>query len=112
MNGKIAKRLRRIARELSLNPTTTYAPMGPLRRRADKAVMDEEGKIQVIPGQPIPRPFALGECFRRAYREAKKIYKGQDREATSMPGQVFLRKQVPFHLRHVNSMKAQPERPE
>lgn len=110
MNGKTAKRLRRIARELHLNPTTTYAPMGPLRRGPEKVIV-RDGKIETIPGMPIRRPYATGECERRAIQEAKKIYKRQDPEATEMPGQEFLREEIPFHLRHVNSMKRQPDGP-
>jgi len=113
MNGRVAKRLRRIAAELHLNPENTYAPFGPLRRHPDRTIT-RDGKIEVIEGRPIPRPFALGECWRRAYQEAKKLYKGQALAgAGDMPGQAFLREQVtPFHVRHVHSMQAQPETPQ
>ena len=60
VNGKQAKRLRKIARELELNANRAYAPVGPLRRNQF--------------GAPIRRPFALTECERRAYQEAKAIY--------------------------------------
>lgn len=72
MRGATAKRLRKIARELGLPAEAKYLPGGKLRRRSD--YRDENGEIQQ--GAPFPRPFVLNECFRRAYREAKKIYKG------------------------------------
>lgn len=76
IRGKTAKRLRQIARALNLNPTTGYAPGGPLRRRPAGKVYGEDGELVVTPGRPIPRPGVLIECLRRAYKEAKKIYKG------------------------------------
>lgn len=73
MRNATAKRLRQIAKSLGLETETKYAPGGPLRRRP--SYRDDKGELQ--PGAPIPRPFVLRECVRRAYREAKKIYKGQ-----------------------------------
>jgi hypothetical protein len=70
MNGRAAKKLRRIARSLGLDPETRYTPGGPLRRRA--GYRDEAGVWQE--GAPMPRPAILTSCERRAYREAKKIY--------------------------------------
>lgn len=74
MNQKQAKRLRRIARGLGLTPKNTYAPVGELKRREGHTYKDQNGITQHVPGQPIPRPFALTECERRAYQEAKKLY--------------------------------------
>ena len=99
MNGKTAKRLRKIARELQLNPETGYAPGGKLRRRP--GYRDELGLWQE--GAPIVRPAVLKECFRRAYREAKKIFKG-------LPPSILLpegTEVAPFHVRMVDSIKRQ-----
>lgn len=71
MRGTTARRLRQIARGLGLDAKTEYAPGGKLRRRPDRII---HGKV--IAGAPIPRPFVMVECFRRAYKEAKKIFKG------------------------------------
>jgi hypothetical protein len=73
MRGTTARKLRKIARSLELPAKTGYAPGGKLRRRP--GYRDESGIWQ--DGPPIPRPTVLTECFRRAYREAKKIYKGK-----------------------------------
>lgn len=76
MNQKKAKALRRIARGLHLSPTTEYAPVGKLRRRPPREIRDAQGRvIDVVEGPPIPRPLAMRECERRAYQEAKKLYR-------------------------------------
>ena len=62
MRGTTARSLRKIARELELEPKTKYAPGGRLRKRAN--------------GSPIRRPLVMLECFRKAYKEAKRMYKG------------------------------------
>jgi hypothetical protein len=98
MRGKTAKRLRQIARALSLNPTTNYVPGGKLRRRA--SYRDAEGKLQQ--GAPIPRPAVMMECFRRAYKEAKKLYKGLPATSCVPEGEEI---ESPFHVRVVDSMK-------
>lgn len=90
MRGTVARRLRKIAAELRLNPQTSYAPGGKLRRRPSYR------------GAPIPRPGVLTECFRRAYREAKKIYKGLP-PSTCVP-EVTDARESPFHVRVVKSM--------
>jgi hypothetical protein len=97
MNGRVAKRLRKIAKELRLNPQTAYAPGGKLRRRP--SYRDAEGLLQQ--GAPIPRPGTLVECFRRAYREAKKIYKGLP-PSTCVPETT--EQETPFHVKVVDSM--------
>ena len=98
MRGRTAKRLRQIARALNLNPRTNYAPGGRLRRRA--GYRDEAGVLQ--PGAPIPRPGVMVECFRRAYKEAKKLYKGRPPTTCVPEGE---EKESPFHVRVVDSMK-------
>jgi hypothetical protein len=66
MNGRTAKALRKIARALELAPKSSYVPGGKLRRTAA--------------GAPIRRPaMIVDECFRRAYLEAKRLYKGKPR---------------------------------
>jgi hypothetical protein len=100
MRGQTAKRLRAIARGLSLEPKTSYVPGGKLRRRP--SYRDAEGALQQ--GAPIRRPWAMVECFRRAYKEAKKIYKGLPL-STCVP-EVADQQAAPFHVRVVDSMKA------
>jgi hypothetical protein len=100
MRGTTAKHLRRIARGLNLSPQTAYAPGGKLRRRP--SYRDADGALQQ--GAPIRRPWAMVECFRRAYKEAKKIYKGLP-ASTCVP-EVADRQAAPFHVKVVDSMKA------
>jgi hypothetical protein len=73
MNGRTSKSLRRIAKSLSLPEETGYLPGGELRRKP--AYRDVAGVLQ--PGAPIRRPFVLRACWRRAYKEAKKIFLGK-----------------------------------
>lgn len=72
MNGRIAKRLRRAARGLKLNPATTYQPVGPEIYVEAKKDHGREYTAGIK-----RRPLAAGPCERRAYLEAKKLYKGQ-----------------------------------
>lgn len=72
MNGKQAKRLRKIARELKLDPETKYAPVGEIRHR--EAYKDHRREYS---GGIMRRPFAMTACERRAYIEAKAIYNGR-----------------------------------
>lgn len=75
MNGKTAKRLRRIARELELPAENSYAPFGELRRLPERTYVDRrDGKTKTIPGGVLRRPFALKACERKAYQEAKNLY--------------------------------------
>lgn len=104
MRGKTAKRLRKIARQLELNPATTYAPGGPLRRGPDKGYTDDEGVFHRVPGAPIRRPGVLQECFRRAYQEAKQIYKGAPPTALEPEGD---NKPAPFNVRMIEAVKKQ-----
>lgn len=76
MRGKVAKRLRRIARELKLDPRTDYAPVGELRRLPERRYIDRAtGEEKILPGGVLRRPFAMKACERRAVQEAKAIYK-------------------------------------
>lgn len=70
MNGKVAKKLRRITRELKLGPENKYAFVGEIRHR--EAIKDH-GRSYTA--GIVPRPLALQVCERRAYQEAKAIYK-------------------------------------
>lgn len=107
MNGKTARRLRKIAAGIELPPSTSYTPGGPLRRRASRTEIDPlTGVREVVPGAPIPRPMVLEECWRRAYREAKKIYKGLPPSALLPQGE---NKEAPFRVRMVDSIKKQGE---
>ncbi len=98
------KRLRKIARELNLDPKNSYAPVGPevhVEARNDHGRQYSAGIKR--------RPLALKACERRAYLEAKAIYKGGVVEA-GVAAQV-LPERKPFHIRHVDSMKYQPYNP-
>lgn len=66
MNAKQAKRLRRMARELGRPAEHHLAPVGPPRRDG-------------LTGRPIRRPLALTDSTRRAYQEAKKIFREEAR---------------------------------
>jgi hypothetical protein len=111
VNGKQSKRLRKIARTLGLNPANSYAPMGALRRLPERTYVDRRsGETKVLPGGVLRRPFALKACERKAYQEAKALYKGADFEA----GPVALHpteESRSFADRAVDSMKQQPEGP-
>ena len=52
-------------------------------------------------GAPIPRPFVVAACLRRAYREAKKVFKG--RPLSILEPQASNEK--PFHAKVVDSMR-------
>lgn len=73
MRGVTAKRLRKIAKSIGLPESGKYVPGGPLRRSPGFR-HPETGEW--MEGAPIRRPAVLTECFRRAYKEAKRIYKG------------------------------------
>ena len=101
MNGKQARRLRKVAAALKLDPNTGYAFAGPTR--------DANGR-------PVRRPIVMGPCRRRAQQEAKKLYLGYVHSPEGMltPAELdAIRKSTvaPFHERHVDSMKIQEEGP-
>jgi hypothetical protein len=62
MRGTTAKNLRRVARELGLDPKTSYL----------QAAQRTTSKREVAPECTV-----LTECLRKAYKEAKRIYKRQ-----------------------------------
>ena len=75
MNGRTAKKLRRLARALKLDPETKYAPVGEIRHLPERRYVDKfTGEEKVLPGGVLRRPFAMIACERRAYQEAKLIY--------------------------------------
>jgi hypothetical protein len=77
VNGKVAKRLRRLARELKLDPETKYAPFGELQHLPERVYVDRaSGETRTLPAGVLRRPFAMIACERRAYQEAKAIYRG------------------------------------
>jgi hypothetical protein len=104
VRGSTAKRLRKIVRALNLASKTGYADGGVLRRRPNTWGYDENGKYAQIPGDPIARPTVLVECFRRAYKEAKKIYKGLPPTALlpATAGETV----ADYNVRVIKSMKA------
>lgn len=104
MRGKTAKRLRKIARALELNPNTTYAPGGKLRHGPAIRVDDPETGPRMVAGPPIRRPAVLQECERRAYQEAKKIYRGAPPTALEPEGD---NKPAPFNVRMIEAVKKQ-----
>lgn len=101
MNGRVSRQLRKIARELELKPETGYAPGGRLRRRAP--YLDAKGVPQ--PGPPVPRPTVLTECFRRAYKEAKKLYKGLPPSMCLPEETKQTAEEVPFRARVAASIR-------
>lgn len=103
MRGKVAKRLRQIARGLNLPAKTGYSSGGVLRRRPDRWESNEHGEQVRVPGPPIPRPGVLTECFRRGYKEAKKLYKGLP--PTMCVPQADEKQETPYHVRIVDSLK-------
>ena len=97
MRGATARKLRRLARSLGLDAETRYTPGGPLVRRP--GYRDEDGTWQE--GAPKPRPAILVACARRAYREAKKIFKGEPMSVL-MPE---IDKEKSFQAQVVDSMR-------
>lgn len=70
INGKQARKLRRIATELGRPSETKWAFAGELRRKPSSTLPDG----RVVPGAPIRRPIHLMDCQRRAEQECKKIF--------------------------------------
>ena len=103
MNGRTARKLRQIARDLDdldLAPETGYAPAGRLRR--GPSYLDDKGVLQ--PGAPLRRPTAMTECFRRVYKEAKKLYKGLP-PSMCVPEVKEKEAEVPFRVRVADSIR-------
>lgn len=65
MNGKSAKRLRKIAKALELNPETKYGVIG------------KQHYIEKPDGEKffLPQTKAMDVCQRKAYKVAKQTYK-------------------------------------
>lgn len=106
MNGKMAKRLRKIARGLKLPEANSYASVGPevyVEARNDNKRSYTAGIKR--------RPLALNACERRAYKEAKCLYKGIDTASAESTYSVTLQQQRSFADRMVDSIKQQPEGP-
>ena len=98
MNGRIAKKLRKIALGLKLPPVTSYELSGTPSFCRD--------------GTQKRRPLALKACWRRAYLEAKALYKGQVVAEAGVVDLAMEREGIrPFHMRHVDSIKRQGEGP-
>jgi hypothetical protein len=74
MLNATAKRLRKLVRQLGLPEQTAYTAGGKLRRQTS---FKHPKTGELLGGAPIPRPGVMGLCFRRAYKEAKKIYTGK-----------------------------------
>ena len=111
MNGKQAKKLRKIARTLKLPVSRLYEPMGALRRLPARFYKDREtGEERVIPGGVLRRPFALKACERRSYQEAKAIYKGGEFDLGAAP-ELEIAPERPFRDTVIDSIKVQPAEP-
>lgn len=116
MNGKVAKKLRRIARELHLDPENKYAPVGEIVHRP---AIKDHGRSYTA--GIVPRPFALQVCERRAYLEAKAIYKNSCQpiaEEQRRPHDTGTKVMIlppdpvaPFKARLHSSIAEQPEGP-
>jgi hypothetical protein len=72
MNGKLAKKLRRIARGLELDTATKYVPSKPVNPGYFSAPNGR--RCEQLGSLP---PFVMVKCERRAYKEAKKVYLGK-----------------------------------
>ncbi len=99
MRGKTAKRLRRIALQLKLNPVSSYEPTGP-------STMWKGGELV-----KRRQPLALKACWRRAYLEAKALYKGAIAEAGTVDLTGEREGIRPFKDRMVDSIHRQGEGP-
>jgi hypothetical protein len=67
MNAKLAKKLRKIARGVGLDVRTRYGASKPVEGLAGPRRCDLNGTLP---------PMVMLPSHRRAYKEAKKIYKG------------------------------------
>src|ERR1700683_2742337 len=102
MRGQTARLLRKIAQGAALPLETGYAPGGSLRRHAGRRLID--GTYH--PGPPIPRPTVMTLCFRRAYKEAKKIFKGLPVSICVPEKEVAeTAKSAPFRVRVADSIR-------
>lgn len=112
MNGRTAKKLRRLARQLKLDPENKYAPVGQLVHLPERTYVDRaSGEKRTLPGGVLRRPFALQVCERRAYHEAKAIYKGGVVEKEVAESLYTVQYSPSFKDQLIGSVKAQPEGP-
>lgn len=88
MRGVTAKRLRAIARNLGLSTKRHYVPGAPC-------------PCMGLHRPLTARPLVMVECFRRAYKEAKKVYLGRPITVLCPEGA----REQPFHRTVVDSMK-------
>ena len=70
MRGHTARKLRKIVKELGLPDKTTYAIVKGLH---SPGYRDDSG----VWHQGPERTQMMTGCFRRAYKEAKKVYRGK-----------------------------------
>lgn len=78
MRGTTAKRLRKIARGVGANPETSYfhsaiRPEGYYHGSKEQLWADKRKDKSMA---AVSRTLVLGVCLRRAYREAKRMFKG------------------------------------
>ncbi len=104
MNGRVSRQLRKIAQSLQLAAATDYRPAGKLRRYPARLQKDAEGHMRMVPGPPVPRPLAMTECFRRGYKEAKKLYKGLP-PTTCVPEAQEKETETPFRAKVAESVR-------
>jgi hypothetical protein len=103
MNGKQAKRLRRLAATLKLDPKTSYQPVGPEVYVEAKKAHGREYTAGIK-----RRPLALGPCQRRVYQEAKLLYSGKVPMETGPAEEINpMDGQRAFRDRMVDSIKKQ-----
>ena len=81
--------------------------MGAIRHAEARA--DHQGRV--YSAGIVRRPFALQACERRAYQEAKAIYRGGVVEKGVVEDLRAEHNVAPFKDRMVNSIKTQPEGP-
>jgi len=71
MNGKLVRKLRKIAHALELEPKTKYVPTA--RHLKCTCLSCEDRRHSDVDTLP---PHVMHECVRKAYKEAKRIYRG------------------------------------
>jgi hypothetical protein len=74
MRGTTAKNLRRIAREVGAAPKTQYG-FAKLRGYWERMRAGKRDRSRTV---------IMGNCFRKAYKEAKKLYLGKPSTALKL----------------------------
>jgi len=105
VNQKKAKALRRIARGLKLPTENKYEPVGEIRHREAIKAHGRSYSAGIV-----RRPFALGPCERRAYQEAKALYRGGER-VEGPAEQIAHEEARPFKDQVYDSINVQPSEP-